>query len=233
MQNIARENNLAETAFVVGEGPGYHLRWFTPSVEIELCGHATLATAFILNRLYDGPSFMEFETLSGLLTVEAKGDLMEMNFPARQQAAVEVDERMKRAVPVPIDSAYGGYNLMLELQNEEAVRNLTPDIGAIKNLSEYHGLIVTAAGRKADFVSRFFAPNLGVDEDPVTGSTHTSLIPFWAQRLGKNELVAQQLSRRVGTVFCRAAGERVYISGRASLYLTGEINLESLKGQAG
>lgn len=229
MRQITRENNLAETAFVVGKGPRYQLRWFTPAVEIDLCGHATLGTAFVLNRFYDAPPLMEFETLSGLLTVEAKGDLLEMNFPARAQRPVEVDQRMKDAVEAPIVGAYGGYNLMLELEDEKAVRDLRPDLAAVRSLTEYHGLIVTAAGSDCDFVSRFFAPGLGIDEDPVTGSTHTSLVPFWAERLGRDELTARQLSRRGGSIFCRNAGERVYISGRASLYLTGELRLDSWK----
>lgn len=227
MQNIARENNLSETAFVVGGGPDYELRWFTPAVEIELCGHATLATAFILCSFFGaGRETMKFSTQSGILSVEPKGDLLEMNFPARQQSRVEIDARMTKAVSVPVLGAYAGYNLTLELEDEKAIRELSPDLEAVRGLSEYHGLIVTARGENCDFVSRFFAPNMGIDEDPVTGSSHASLIPFWSERLGKTEMLARQLSSRGGTLHCRQAGDRVYIAGQAKLYLTGEIQID-------
>lgn len=228
MQNIARENNLSETAFVVGEGPDYELRWFTPTLEIELCGHATLGTAFILRNFYGaGGQTMRFKTLSGVLSVDCQGDFLEMNFPARQQSPVEISETMRRAVSgQQVLGAYGGYNLTLELADEKTVRDLRPDLEAIRSMSEYHALIVTARGEGCDFVSRFFGPNVGVDEDPVTGSSHTSLVPFWSERLGKTEMIARQLSRRGGTLRCRCAGDRVYIAGQARLYLTGEIQVD-------
>lgn len=227
MRNIARENNLSETAFVVGAGPDYELRWFTPTVEIELCGHATLATAFILRSFFkaDQHAVMNFSTMSGILSVEAKNDLLEMNFPARQQSPVEVGPAMEKAVGGRVLGAYAGYNLTLELADEKTVRELSPDLEAVRQLSQYHGLIVTARGDDCDFVSRFFAPNMGIDEDPVTGASHTSLIPFWSERLGKKEMLARQLSGRGGTLHCRQAGGRVYIAGQARLYLIGEIQI--------
>ena len=226
MQNIARENNLAETAFAVRQGQAYGLRWFTPIMEIALCGHATLATAFVLSKFYDQTAgSFEFRTMSGPLFVEKKGDWFEMNFPARRDEETAVTEIMRRAVGRPIVGARGGYNLTLELEDEKAVREMTPDTSAMREMPEYHGVIVTAAGSDCDFVSRFFAPNMGIDEDPVTGSSHTSLIPFWAARLGKKELTARQLSRRGGSLVCRDGGERVYISGQARLYLVGDLQL--------
>lgn len=226
MQNIAMENKLSETAFAVRNGVHYDLRWFTPVVEDELCGHATLATAFVLSTLYDkeAPSF-EFHTLSGVLTVARSGELLEMNFPVRTFAETGITETMRNAVGTTVLKAWSGYNLMLELPDEETVRNFQPDIAAIKKLTDYHGLIVTAKGDSCDFVSRFFAPLVGVDEDPVTGSSHTSLIPLWSQRLGKAEMTARQLSKRGGTLYCRNAGDRVLIAGKACLYLTGEIHI--------
>lgn len=224
MQKIAQENNLSETAFVVQNGGYYDLRWFTPAVEIELCGHATLATGYVLSTFYDSlAKGFEFRTMSGPLVVTQKGNLFEMDFPARTQEKVPVTDAMREAVGAPVLSAYAGYNLMLELESEEDVRHLAPDIGKIKALSDFHGVIVTAPGTACDFVSRFFAPNVGVNEDPVTGSTHTSLVPYWAERLGKDELVARQLSARGGTLWCRNEGDRVFIAGKARLYMTGEL----------
>ncbi len=233
MQKIAAENNLSETAFVVKNGGHYDLRWFTPSTEIELCGHATLGTAFVLSSLCDTTaSSFEFHTLSGVLKVAKvvhpeAGDLLEMDFPVRPLVDTAVTEAMLAAAGVPIRAAWGGYNLMLELESEKAVKDLEPDIAAIKRLKEYHGVIVTARGESCDFVSRFFAPNVGVNEDPVTGSSHTTLIPLWSKRLGKTAMVARQLSKRGGTLYCRNAGERVLIAGKACLYLTGDIHLKA------
>ena len=225
MQTIARENNLAETAFVAPEGNAYRLRWFTPAVEIELCGHATLAAAYVLFR-YDAPSAaaLTFHTLSGVLTVtQGEDGLLVMDFPLRAQVSVPITDTMRQAVAgAKILSAYGGYNLMLELADEDVVRTLAPDLSAIRQLP-YHGVIVTAPATDCDFVSRFFAPNVGIDEDPVTGSTHTSLTPYWAARLGKQTLLARQLSSRGGTLLCTLDENRVRIAGRAQLYLVGEI----------
>jgi len=224
MQAIAAENNLSETAFVVPNGDDFDLRWFTPALEIDLCGHATLASAYILFRsdLPDAAS-VAFHTLSGRLTVDREGELLVLDFPARTQEPVEITDAMRAAVRgAEIRGAYGGYNLTLELADEAAVSGVQPSMDAIQAL-DYHGLIVTAPGSDCDFVSRFFAPGLGVPEDPVTGSAHTSLVPFWAARLGKKDLVARQISKRGGKLWCTLAGERVRIGGYASLYLTGEL----------
>ena len=226
MQDIAAENNLAETAFAVKNGPFYDLRWFTPAVEIELCGHATLATAFVIFSFIEKDSeSLEFHTMSGVLTVTKQGGLYRLDFPVRSQQKTDITEQMKKAAGVDIKGAYAGYNLTLELEDEEAVRTLDPDISELKKMKEYHGVIFTARGNSCDFVSRFFAPNMGVNEDPVTGSSHTSLIPFWAKRLNKEEMTAKQLSKRGGTLYCRNAGDRVFISGGACLYLSGEIHI--------
>lgn len=228
MQNIAMENNLSETAFVVKSSSGYDLRWFTPAKEIELCGHATLATACVLSTVCDSNANpLEFNTLSGILKVRHVGELYELDFPVRSATETPISENMKAAVGVPIKGAWGGYNLMLELGDEKTIRDLNPDIDAIRRLEDWHGLIVTAAGESCDFVSRYFAPNFGVNEDPVTGSSHTTLIPFWSERLGKDKMTARQLSKRGGVLYCQNAGQRVLIAGRAVLYMKGEILLKT------
>ncbi len=226
LQSIAKENNLSETAFVAPEAGAYRLRWFTPTVEIELCGHATLATAYILFSFYEtSATALYFRTLSGMLTVTRKGDFLELDFPIRGQTQVPITPAIEQTVNAQILAAYAGYNLTLLLPDATAVKNLKPNLDAIRSLSEYHGVIVTAPGKNCDFVSRFFAPNVGIDEDPVTGSTHTSLVPFWAQRLGRDTLVARQLSSRGGTLWCRKEAERVFISGKACLYMAGRIQM--------
>ena len=227
MQKIAAENNLPETAFVVKADDHYHLRWFTPTMEIPLCGHGTLATAYVLANYFDQKATQfEFTTeKSGSLHVEKKDELFELNFPVREQTPTSITEAMQRAVKVPIKGAYHGYNLMLELADEHTVQTLEPDIEQILKLADYHGVIVTAKGDSCDFVSRFFAPVTGSAEDPVTGSTHTVLIPFWSKRLGKNEMFAKQLSKRGGALYCKHADDRVYIAGSARLYLSGNIRV--------
>lgn len=224
MQRIAMENNLSETAFAIRRGDAlYSLRWFTPSVEIELCGHATLATAFVLFSTDEkDKQLLTFDTASGVLTVSREGDLLLMNFPIRSQAPVEVTDIIRKAVDQTILEAHGGYNLQLLLESEDAVRACVPDIRAIRAL-DYHGVTVTAQGDDVDFVSRFFAPNVGIDEDPVTGSTHTSLTPFWAERLGKTSMKAKQLSARGGELTLRLADDRVLIGGNACFYMVGGI----------
>lgn len=226
MQSIAAENNLAETAFVVGRGGDYGLRWFTPEVEMDLCGHATLAAAFVIaNCSEPGSNPLRFNTNSGVLTVEKKDGLYEMDFPAwparRVTAAVEIE----RALGARVVEAYKTRDYLFLLESESVVRELSPDLVKLAAIPYCLGVIVTAAGSEADFVSRFFAPGAGIPEDPVTGSAHSTLIPFWAERLGKREMVAKQLSRRGGTLYCRAEGNRVRISGRARLYLKGEIDI--------
>jgi PhzF family phenazine biosynthesis protein len=238
MQNIATENNLAETAFVVPrDDGGYDLRWFTPVTEINLCGHATLAGAFILHEVLGaGKRAYRFHTVSGLLEVTPKGEqpgspanrrfagvVYEMDFPAWPLRQVEVTQQMRQALGCDILEAHLARDLILLLEDEEAVRNLKPDLNAVAALPEAFGVAVTAKGESCDFVSRFFAPGEGIPEDHVTGSLHCMLIPFWAARLGKDDLKARQLSPRGGTLYCENQGERVKIAGRARLYLQGEI----------
>lgn len=224
MQAIAAENNLSETAFAVKSGHNYALRWFTPASEVDLCGHATLATAFVLANYYHqtARAFI-FETQSGLLTVEKHGDLYEMNFPAfTLQSAAIAAETANKALGVEPLAAFLGPDLLLLLENEQAVSQVTPQYDVIQTLPGM-GLIVTAPGVNCDFVSRFFAPKMGVPEDHVTGRAHCALIPFWAQKLGKSEMTARQLSKRGGTLYCRNLTQRVQIGGKAALYLKGSI----------
>ena len=229
MQCIATENNLAETAFVVPqEDGGYGLRWFTPAVEIDLCGHATLASAFVLHEVLGAnKASYRFHTKSGLLTVTPKNDLYEMDFPAWPLEPIEVTDQMRHALGCDIQEAHLARDLILLLKDEPAVRDLQPDFAAIAALPEAFGVAVTAQGDSCDFVSRFFAPGEGIPEDHVTGSLHSMLIPFWAARLGRDTLTARQLSPRGGTLACENCGERVKIAGRARLYLQGEIYLST------
>jgi len=226
MQSIAAENNLAETAFVVPKGNEFDLRWFTPEVEIDLCGHATLASAYILSTIVDTSlDVMRFHTLSGVLTVAKQDRLFEMDFPARKPIEKPVDTLMTQALGIPVLEAHSSRDMLLLVENENAVKMLTPDLVLLSQIPDCFAVIVTAPGTEVDFVSRFFAPNAGIPEDPVTGSSHSTLIPFWAERLKKAKLVARQLSKRGGTLYCENCGERVKISGQAALYLTGEIHV--------
>ena len=226
LQHIAAENNLAETAFVVSRGDQYELRWFTPETEIDLCGHATLASAFVLTRFVNpNQTVLRFSTMSGELTVERQGDLFVMDFPARKPVQIPVTRQMEEAIGVPVREAHRSRDLLLLIDSEEQVRSLKPDLGLVARLPDCFALIVTAKGDKADFVSRFFVPNAGIPEDPVTGSSHSTLIPFWADKLQKQKMTARQLSKRGGTLYCEQCGERVKIAGRAVLYLQGEIYL--------
>lgn len=226
MQHIAAENNLAETAFLLRNGDDFDLRWFTPEVEIDLCGHATLASAFIIcNFVNPRMKTVHFNTLSGVLSVTKKDDLYEMDFPARKPERMEILPLMEQALGATVLEAHGSRDLLLLVENEEVVRTLTPSLELMGQISDYFAVTVTAKGNAVDFVSRFFAPNAGIPEDPVTGSSHSTLIPFWSERLGKTKMVAQQLSKRGGTLYCEACGDRVRIAGHATLYLTGEINI--------
>ena len=226
MQRIAAENNLAETAFITPreDGEDYKLCWFTPAVEIDLCGHATLASAFVLHEVLGaGKGSYRFYTKSGPLIVTPKDDLYEMDFPAWPARQVEITPEMRRAVGRDILEAHLNRDLFLLLENEAAVREYQPDFAALAAVPDCFGLVITAKGGDCDFVSRMFAPKMGIPEDPVTGSTHSTLIPFWAARLGRDALTARQLSPRGGTLYCENCGERVKISGRARLYLKGEL----------
>jgi len=224
MQNIAAENNLAETAFVVPRGDYYDLRWFTPEVEIDLCGHATLASAFIISNFVDvGATHMDFHTMSGVLSVERTHDLYELNFPARGPREIQVTPLMEEAIGMPVKGAYLSRDLLLLLASEQEVAVCKPDMGLLAKIPDCFAVIISAKGDSVDFVSRFFAPNAGIAEDPVTGSSHTTLIPFWAEKLQKEKMTAKQLSKRGGTLFCENCGDRVKIGGKAVLYLQGEI----------
>ncbi len=226
MQNIAMENNLAETAFVVKKDGVYDLRWFSPEVEIDLCGHATLASAFVLANYVDKNSnTFSFHTVSGELTVVKKGDLYEMDFPLRRPKQVEILPVMEEAIGTKVLEAHLSRDLLLLVESEDVVRNLKPNLEVIKSITDCFAVIVTAKGETVDFVSRFFAPNAGIPEDPVTGSSHATLIPFWADRLLKDQLVAEQLSKRGGRLYCNNYAERVKISGYATIYLEGNIQI--------
>lgn len=227
MQSIASENNLAETAFVVKRENYYDLRWFTPETEIDLCGHATLASAYIICNFVDKSiNNMDFHTMSGILSVKKIDDLYELNFPARKPKHIQITSLMEQAIGVSVQGAYLSRDMLLLLDNEQHVNNIRPDMGLIARIPDCFGLIVTAKGDNCDFVSRFFAPNAGVPEDSVTGSSHSTLIPFWAEKLQKDKMVARQLSKRSGILFCENCGDRVKIAGKAALYLQGEIRTE-------
>lgn len=226
LQSITIENNLSETAFAVKEGEGrYKLRWFTPGGEIDLCGHATLGTAYVLMTYFEqGMTEVVFGTLSGELTVVKKNDLFEMDFPAYELKEVPVTDEMEDAIGVRPLKAFLARDLVCVLENEDLVRESTPDMA--KTLALPDGLLLhtTAKGSGGfDCVSRSFAPKLSVNEDPVCGSGHCHIIPYWVDLLGKNELVAYQASRRGGTLYCCQIGDRIKMSGKAVTYSIGEI----------
>lgn len=219
MKSITIENNLSETAFAVKEGNGYHLRWFTPGGEIDLCGHATLGTAYILTRFYEkDAAAISFSTLSGTLTVEKRDDLFRMDFPAYTLKEIPVTDAMEKALGVRPRKAFMGRDLLCVLDTEEEVRQLSPDQDQLQTLP---GLLqhVTAPGNAPyDCVSRTFAPKLSVPEDPVCGSGHCHIVPYWASRLGKHKITAYQASPRGGTLYGEMNGSRVFLSGKAVLY---------------
>lgn len=223
MMNITRENNFSETAFTVKEGDKWHLRWFTPGGEIDLCGHATLGTAYVLYRFYEKDADrLVFTTLSGDLAVTKHGDLLEMEFPAYELKPVEVTAAMEDALGTKVKEAYIARDLLCVLDDEQTVRELTPDLEKVKQID---GLLVhvTARGRDEDCVSRSFAPKLSVAEDPVCGSGHCHIIPYWADLLGKDELVAYQASKRGGTLYCKRKGSKIFMAGKAALYSIDEL----------
>jgi len=228
MQNIAMENNLAETAFVVKEEDRYHIRWFTPELEVDLCGHATLASAFVLFTYYDitGNSIPFYSGRSGELAVtkEANGYLT-LDFPSDTLKEVPMMPELNAALGIaPLQIFKGKTDYLLIYSSQAEIEEMNPNFFLLDAI-DARGIIVSAPGTDVDFVSRFFAPRCGVSEDPVTGSAHTSLIPYWAQRLEKSKLVAKQLSARGGTILCEFKGARVNISGKAIPYLIGEIIL--------
>ena len=227
MQAVAAENNLSETAFLVPEGEGYRLRWFTPTTEVDLCGHATLASAFVVfGWLAPWRRSVTFQTeKAGPLTVSRDGDLMALDFPSRPPQRLEMSDAVVAALGDRPIELLAARDYLAVFQRAEDVAALKPDFAAVATLDRF-AVIATAPGTDGiDFVSRFFAPARGVDEDPVTGSAHCTLIPYWAERLGKTRLEARQLSRRGGALSCELRGDRVTIAGRAALYLTGIVSL--------
>lgn len=223
MQQIALENNLSETAFAVPDGDGYHLRWFTPGGEVDLCGHATLATARVVFQFYR-PALQEitFRSLSGRLTVRRDGDWLALDFPTFPLESIPVTEEMSAAIGANICEAYRNADLLLVLDSEETVRALRPDQHAMAKLDGVC-IITTAPGRNCDCVSRVFCPKLRIPEDPVTGRAHCSVTPYWARRLGKSDILAYQASARGGILRCTDAGERTVIRGQAALFACSEL----------
>ncbi len=226
LQSIAAENNLSETAFIVASDAGYDLRWFTPAIEVDLCGHATLAAGYVvLNHLQPDLDAVAFETLSGRLIVSRDGDRLSMDFPARAPTPVAVSQALSEALGEAPSEVHASRDIVAVYDDEASVRRLSPDQARLLALDEGLGVIATAKGDAVDFVSRFFVPKAGIAEDPVTGSAHCTLVPFWAERLGKSRLVAHQVSPRGGELHCEHRGDRVIMSGRCTLFLTGSIHL--------
>ena len=225
LQSIAAENNLAETAFVVQRDSFFDLRWFTTTLEMDLCGHATLAPAHVIFRHlgYRG-SIVRFQTRSGALTVSRSEDLLTLDFPARPAAPCDTPQELNDGLRATPTATAKARDYLAVFETEQAVRSLQPDMAALMRL-DCLGIIATAPGNHCDFVSRFFAPRAGVPEDPVTGSAHCTLIPYWAQRLGRSELRALQVSPRGGELFCEHRGERVGIGGRAVTYSSGFLHV--------
>ena len=234
MQRIAAEHNLAETAFVVRESGAWHIRWFTPVSEVPLCGHATLAAAKVLFDIYQEPAeVLDFTCLSGALQVTRQGERLQLDFPVRPvlPVAASLQADVERALGQPAQQVLALLNadgsvqeLMVVLASEAQVRSFTADLPALATLPGL-GVLVTAGGQKHDFVSRYFAPSIGIDEDPVTGSTHCMLVPYWVERLGRNTLSAFQCSARGGELLCRLEGERVKIAGHARHIASGQLML--------
>ncbi len=222
---IAAENNLSETAFFVKEGSGYRLRWFTPTTEVDLCGHATLATAFVMSReLGISANPLVFQTRSGELQVTGADSTFTLNFPAQPPKACATPPTLLSALGTSAVEVTRSEDYVVLVESEAIVRDLRPNLHALKQIPS-RGFIVTAPGSKFDFVSRWFGPNVGVDEDPVTGSAHCALAPYWGARLGKRSLRAAQLSARGGELLCELEGERVLITGSAVKYMSGTIEL--------
>lgn len=226
LQNIAAENNLSETAYIVKEGDHYHIRWMTPTTEVNLCGHATLASAYVIfNFIEKDISKIKFASRSGDLFVEREGEMLSLNFPTNKPVPITIPEKLNECFgTMPIEILEGGEYLFLVFDSEDFIRSYKPNFELIKKIHQ-HAVIITAKGSEVDFVSRMFAPNVGINEDPVTGSAHTVLTPYWSEKLGKNKLSTLQVSKRVGELQCENLGARVKISGKAAIYLTGAINL--------
>ena len=227
MQKIAEENCVAETAFFLVVDDGFEIRWFTPELEIDLCGHATLATAHVITRhLQPSLSSVKFYSKSGILTVSADNELLTLNFPSRKPVPCSIPQIIIDAIQAEPTEALKSRDYVLVFEDEETIKSIKPDLALLNQIDiGMGGIAVTAKGNTVDFVSRFFTPQASIVEDPVTGSAHCSLIPYWNEKLKKDEMVALQLSSRVGKLFCRDLGERVLISGKAATYLEGHITI--------
>jgi PhzF family phenazine biosynthesis protein len=225
LQAIAQENNLAETAFVVPSGASFDLRWFTPDLEMDLCGHATLASAYVLfNHGYTDESNIVFRYQGGVLRVTREGGFLAMDLPARPPERIDSDPSVTKALGGEPSELHRARDLLAVFGRQADVEALRPDFAAIVTLDAF-AVIASAPGDRCDFVSRFFAPGAGIPEDPATGSSHCTLVPYWSKRLGKSRLHARQLSKREGELFCEDQGERVKIAGRVVEYLRGEIDV--------
>jgi len=226
MRAIAKENNLSETAFIVKEESGYHLRWFTPNSEVDLCGHATLASAFVIMNFYEKDAAeVTFDTLSGKLFIKRRQGIYELDLPSYELKATPVTDAMGEAIGCRPAEAFLGRDLLCVLPTEKDVRTCQPDQAKVQALE---GLIlhITASGTNGiDCVSRSFAPKLAIAEDPVCGSGHCHIIPYWSRKLGKDELVAYQASERGGTLYCRQQGKRTVLGGKAALYAVSDIHI--------
>ena len=226
MQNIAMENNLSETAFCIVKEDICELRWFTPEVEIDLCGHATLATAYVIFEILNYPSNkIKFATKSGILEVEKDKQNIIVEFPSRVGIKTPITEQLIKGLGKEPKEVYESRDLMVVYDNEEDIKDLHPNMEELKLIDTF-GIIVTSRSKEVDFVSRYFAPLCGVCEDPVTGSAHCTLIPYWSNIFGKKKLIAQQLSKRGGILKCEDLGDKVKISGKAKLFFKGEIYLD-------
>lgn len=225
LQSVAAENNLAETAFIIQRNNHFEIRWFTPTIEVELCGHATLAAAFVIfNQMHYHKDEIIFKTVEDLmLRVSKEEDLLMLNFPVDAYTSCEAMPEIIQGIGrVPLETYKSRLFYLALLKDEEEVLKISPDLSAIASLDRT-GLIASAPGKDVDFVSRSFAPQSGIDEDPVTGSAHTLLVPYWSRRLNRKNLVAKQISKRGGTLYCTDHGSRILIRGKARLYLKGEI----------
>ena len=226
MQNIAMENNVSETVFFVKNGDEFDIRWFTPVVEMNLCGHATLASAWALYNIlgYDKTNIV-FNSKSGKLVIEKKNDMLLMDFPSwKPERLTEYPDELQKALGIKeIVGVYKNRDLLVELNNEKDVKSALPDFTMLKKMDVK--VIITAPGKEVDFVSRFFAPSVGVNEDPVTGSAHSQLIPFWSEKLGKSQMQARQLSKRGGEIWCEQKNGRVLMGGNCVFYMKGEVSI--------
>jgi len=225
MQLIASENNLSETAFFCPSDNNYEIRWFTPNGEVELCGHATLASAYVLfNILNYKTEQIEFNSLSGRLTVKKVNDLFRLDFPSQKPIKCKMPSLLTEGLGRESNNCYKNEDYLVVFETEDEIANINPDFNKLKNLDS-RGVIITAPGLNYDFVSRAFFPKYGILEDPVTGSAHTKLIPYWAKKFEKSKLIAKQISKRGGELICENNKNRVYISGHAKLYMKGEIEI--------